>query len=346
MPFVLVVEDDPGISELVRERLEDLGCVCETASSGKEALAAMLARRPDLVVLDYSLPDMRADELIRMEEGMPPFIITTGRGDESTAVRLMRAGARDYIIKDAEFLDELSVVTSRVLRGIDTERHLASARADLEARLSEKDALLREIHHRVKNNLQIISSLVQLQTPAGAEERIREIFADIQGRIAAMSLIHETLYESENLARVDFLEYLDSLARNLEAVFVPAGRRLRIACGGDPIELPIDRAVPLGLIANELLTNALKHAFPPSWIGEPRISAITTMSPGGMTSFAVEDNGTGFPESGDVEESDEHCKEGLGLQLVHILSTQLDATVSCGEPDSGSGTRWRIEFVP
>jgi two-component sensor histidine kinase/CheY-like chemotaxis protein len=342
--FILVVEDDPGVAELVAERIEGIGWACETVRTGAEARETMYLRRPELVVLDYSLPDMRADELIGIA-GMPPFMITTGRGDEATAVRLMRAGARDYIIKDASFLDALPAIVARVLRELAMERSLAEARAAMEASLREKDALLREIHHRVKNNLQVILSLVRLQIPPDADGTLREMLADIQGRISAMSLIHEILYESEDLARVDFLEYLGALARNLETALGPKDRALRIEGRGEPIELPIDKAVPLGLLANELLTNAIKHAFPPDRRGEPRISTLAGLSPGGSPFIEIEDNGIGLSMSDAVPAN------GLGLQLVRILADQLGASLSrlpasreYLTPKCGAGTRWRIEL--
>jgi two-component sensor histidine kinase len=336
---VLVVEDDEGIAELVMERLGDIGCSCEIARTGREAIAAIAARRPQLVVLDYSLPDMRADEIISME-GMPPFMIATGRGDEATAVRLMRKGARDYVIKDSAFLDELPLVVERVLGAIDMERRLAALRLDLEARLREKDAMLREIHHRVKNNLQIVSSLVRLQVPQEADERLSGLFTDIQGRISAMSLIHETLYESEDLSRVDFLSYLDALARNMELALAPASGRIGIDCSGESIELPIDSALPLGLIANELLTNAIKHAFPAPWDGEARISASTGTSVEGNPFLAIEDNGVGFA----FPAAEEGSGTGLGLTLVDILTRQLGARITRACPSRGEGTLWRVEL--
>jgi two-component sensor histidine kinase len=333
---ILIAEDDPGVAELVREGLEEIGCACEAVATGKAALAALRERRYDLLVLDYSLPDMRADQLL-LEPSLPPFVITTGRGDEATAVRLMRAGARDYVIKDSSFLAELPLAVARVLRELETESRLAEARASLEARLRENDAMLREIHHRVKNNLQIVSSLVRLQTPLDADDRVLGILVDIQGRISAMSLIHETLYESENLAQVDFLAYLGALARSLESAIGPADRSLRLNCCGDPIELPIDRAVPLGLIANELLTNAIKHAFPPSWGGEASVSAVTGRAEAGPAYLEVEDNGVGLTEAAGAS-------GGLGLKLVRILSEQLGGRLSVGAPSGGGGTRWRIEL--
>jgi two-component sensor histidine kinase len=324
-----------------------MGFACEAAVTGAEALERISARRPDLVVLDYSLPDMRADDVIRIP-GMPPFMIATGRGDEETAVRLMRAGARDYVIKDSSFLDELPVVIARVLRELDTERSLAEARASLEARLREKEAMLREIHHRVKNNLQIIQSLLRLQEPMDPEERLRAILLDMQGRISAMALIHESLYESEDLARVDFLRYLEALARGLASALLPADHEMDLSVSGESFELPIDQALPLGLIANELVTNALKHAFPSSWEGRARVLATTGRSPDGRPFIEISDNGVGLVcESAGLRGAGEgpgREREGLGFQLVEILAQQLGAEILRGPGASSRGTLWRVSL--
>jgi len=337
---ILIVEDDLGVGELVRERLEGMGCECETVVTGREALAAVRERRFDLLVLDFSLPDMDADELIAMD-GIPPFVITTGRGDEPTVVRFMRAGARDYVIKDSSFLAELPLVVTRVLRELATERSLADARVSLESRLREKDSMLREIHHRVKNNLQIVSSLIRLQTPADADDRILGIMADIQSRISAMALIHETLCESENLSQVDFLDYLVALSGSLESVFVPTVRPLHIHCQGTPVELSMEMALPLGFIANELLSNSLKHAFPKSWTGEARITARTGLSETGAPFLQVEDNGVGIAKLPGLDT--EHTETSLGLKLVRVLGEQIDAQVTHMPQPGGGGTVWHIE---
>ena len=338
---VLIVEDDPGVAELERERLEAIGCSCGSASTGLAAREAIASEAPDLIVLDYSLPDMKADELIDSAD-IPPFMIATGRGDEATAVRFMRAGARDYVIKDSSFLDELPLVVDRVLREIETERDLAAARADLEEKLRENEALLREIHHRVKNNLQVVSSLIRLQAPRVAEGPTLDLLVDVQGRISAMALIHEILYGSENLARVDFLGYLEALASNLASTYAGATCMPRIHCSGERVGLPIDQAVPLGLIANELMTNALKHAFPPGWKAEEELSisvALEAAGEGGVV-LEVSDNGIGMPEP--RREGSAGEGKSLGLKLVDVLGKQLGAEASVGPRPDGRGVRWRV----
>jgi len=368
---VLIVEDDGGIAELVREALEDIGCSCEMARTGKDALSHISSRRPDLIVLDYSLPDMQADELVACA-AMPPFIITTGRGDETTAVRLMRAGARDYLIKSHSFLAELPAVVDRVFREIGTEKGLAEALVVVETRLREKEALLaekdvliKEIHHRVKNNLQIISSLLRLQTPREPDEKITGIFLDLQSRIDAMALIHETLYESPDLAKIDFLSYLERLIGNLASVFGTEARSIHIECSGARTGISIDRAVPLGLIASELLTNALKHAFPIGWRGEALLAAKMEKADDGALVLEISDNGIGLGEGRDntvkreEEDSvsfdnidDNGClniaiweRSSLGLKLVHILVDQLDAKITVSSVDGEKGTLWRVALA-
>lgn len=343
---VLIVEDDPGVAELERERLEAIGCDCESAATGKAARAAISARRPDLIVLDYSLPDMRADELLA-SDGLPPFMIATGKGDEVTAVRLMRAGARDYVIKDSSFLEELPLVVERVLREIANERNLAEARASLEERLRENEALLREIHHRVKNNLQVVSSLIRLQAPRVAGDGTLGLLIDVQSRISAMALIHEILYGSGNLAEVDFLGYVEALSSSLSETYGGTERAARIACSGIRAGLPIDRAVPLGLIANELITNALKHAFPASWAGEPRIEVRVLAPEKGRIVLEVADNGVGMPGTpfGEAKgAAPAAVGNSLGLKLVEILGRQLGATVSARAPEGEGGIVWRIDL--
>lgn len=340
---VLIVEDDPGVAELERESLEAIGCSCVSASTGMAAREAIAGSPPDLIVLDYSLPDMKADELIDSAD-IPPFMIATGRGDEATAVRFMRAGARDYVIKDSSFLDELPLIVDRVLREIETERSLAAARADLEDRLRENEALLREIHHRVKNNLQVVSSLIRLQAPRVADGPMMSLLVDVQSRISAMALIHEILYGSENLARVDFLGYLEALASNLASTYAGANSLPRIQCSGDRIGLPIDQAVPLGLVANELMTNALKHAFPPGVEGELSISVDVRSGVGGAIVLEISDNGIGMPQT--LHETGEREGTSLGLKLVDVLGKQLGAQVSHGPCPDGRGLRWRVALGP
>jgi YesN/AraC family two-component response regulator len=171
------------------------------------------------------------------------FIMMTGQGDERLAVEIMKHGAADYLIKDTELLDRLPGVISKLCQNLETRRRLQAAEAALQQRLVEKEALLREIHHRVKNNLTVISSLLSLQSdtidsPAAAARA----FEKTRDRVLAMALVHEKLYESADCAGIRLQDYLDDLTIQLLATHQPAGQirpaehqhQLRHPAGSDP----------------------------------------------------------------------------------------------------------------
>lgn len=216
---------------------------------------------------------------------------------------------------------------------------LAAANLDLEqsrqrisTSLEEKEALLREIHHRVKNNMQVISSILKLQAGYIYDPAAQEVFKDCQGRIRTMALIHEKLYRSEGLARVDFKEYLESLARLQLRSQSTGGADLRFDYRLEEVILDIDVAIPLGLIANELLTNCLKHAFVGRRSGVVEIT-LTRSDAEGLF-LKIKDNGVGWPQGFRVEDS-----PSLGMKLIKILTDQLGAR---SEWRQGEGTDFTI----
>jgi PAS domain S-box-containing protein len=200
--------------------------------------------------------------------------------------------------------------------------------------LHEKEALLREIHHRVKNNMQVISSILQLQTNYIKDPVLLDVFKDCQGRIRTMGLIHEKLYRSEGLAQVDFKEYLESLVGLLLRSQTPKGVVVRNELRIQPVDLDVDTAIPLGLIANELVCNCLKHAFTGRPAGQMQISLIKTES--GRLELVVVDDGKGLPSGFDPDKT-----SSLGLRLVKILSRQINGTM---EFKSDNGTRFAVTF--
>jgi len=164
----------------------------------------------------------------------------------------------------------------------------------IQASLREKEALLREIHHRVKNNLQITSSLLRLQAGAIENPEARQLFAETQHRIRSMALVHEKLYQSTNLSSIDFGDYIRTLGELLFKSFAADPSRIHLTVSGDEVLLSIDTAVPCGLIVNELLLNALKHAFPEGERGE----IVVSLADGGdgWCRMSVRDDGVGLPD--------------------------------------------------
>jgi len=193
--------------------------------------------------------------------------------------------------------------------------------------LHEKEVLLKEVHHRVKNNLQIISSIFNLQKQyVDDHPRALELLRDSQDRIRSMSFIHESLYQTKNFSHVDLATYIDGLTRNLMMSYSLSGK---VALEKDlqPVELVLDQAIPCGLILNELISNSLKHAFPDGAAGTIRIGLKTV---GEQVEITIADDGPGLPSGFDLERD-----SNLGLQLVETLMGQLDGTIERRTPPPG-----------
>jgi len=201
--------------------------------------------------------------------------------------------------------------------------------------LKEKENLLAEIHHRVKNNLQVISSLLSLQSVYIKDEKALSLVRNCEDRIRSMALVHEKLYLSEDLSRIDFSHYIKSIATRLFQTHGVDSRVVTFSPGVNDLLLTIETAIPLGLILNELISNALRHAFPGG--REGRITVELDSDDGhGEYTLTVADDGIGFPAGVDSQNA-----ETLGLLLVNLLTDQLGGTV---ELDRNGGTSFRVAF--
>jgi PAS domain S-box-containing protein len=206
----------------------------------------------------------------------------------------------------------------------------------IRASLREKEALLKEIHHRVKNNLQVVSSLLGLQSRTVADPDMRKMFQESQNRIHSMALLHESLYQSENLSQIDFPAYIRQLADHLFRSYgITAERRIRLRTELDRLSLTLDAAMPCALIVNELVSNSLKYAFPDGREGEIRIGLHE--EPNSMARLVVADNGIGL--GGEVDWT---TTRSLGLRLVRSLAQQLGAKL---EVKSHPGTEVQLVFA-
>ncbi len=226
-------------------------------------------------------------------------------------------------------------VCGLVVNNVRTTQGLRESEKQIAASLREKEVLLREVHHRVKNNMQIISSLLSLQADYVKNDTDLSVFRESRDRINAMASIHEKLYRSENIGDIRFGEYVKTFVYGLFSSYGIDPARTKLVVEMDDITLGIELAIPCGLIVNELVSNALKYAFPDGREGEIRISLQTT-SDNGME-LTVTDNGIGLPETLDFKET-----ESLGLHLVTILvEGQLDGEI---ELDRRCGASFHIRF--
>lgn len=206
------------------------------------------------------------------------------------------------------------------------------------ASLREKEILLKEIHHRVKNNFQVIISLLNLHSKNIKNEELLRHFNDSRNRIRAMALIHEKLYQSGDFAHIDFAAYMETLTSELCSLYSSPSSPVACRLNVERINIPIDLAIPCSLIVNEILSNSLKYAFPPPWEGSAEILLKMRVREDGSVELEISDNGIGIPEGVEVGAAD---ADTLGLSLIGLLVRQIKATL---ELDRSGGTRYTIVF--
>jgi two-component sensor histidine kinase/ligand-binding sensor domain-containing protein len=230
-----------------------------------------------------------------------------------------------YNIRVRRIRARTRVLEEEIRRRLAVEKQLTDS-------LEEKTVMLKEIHHRVKNNMQVISSLMSLQLGASTEPMIQEALQESQARIRSMALVHETLYGSENFAAIGFREYLNRLIRQVSLANHRPG--ISISVEGEEVFLSLDQAIPAGLLMNELVTNSLKHAFPRGTEGKVEVGVRKIND--ATVELSVVDTGTGLPEEFELSKA-----STLGLRLVRSLTDQLDGTLSV---DGNQGTKVTVQF--
>lgn len=255
-----------------------------------------------------------------------------GQGQPFGVISAQTVKNRKFSPADLNFLQAVANVLATAIERLNTEEQLRAS-------LREKEVLLREIHHRVKNNLQAISNLLYLQSNYVQDPQVLQMFRETQDRVKSIALIHERLYETRDLAQIDFAEYIRSLAEHLIYSYHIESGAVQLEVDIDDVRMDVDTAIPLGVIINELVANCLKHAFgeKPAAGQAPLIRIEMRASGNRPQVLTVRDNGAGFPEGLDISQT-----SSLGLQLVHMLSTHIAATT---EIENNHGTTVRIRFT-
>lgn len=214
--------------------------------------------------------------------------------------------------------------------------HMITYQNKLEASLKEKEILIKEIHHRVKNNLAIVSGLFTLQAMTLEDEKTIEVFNESQSRIQSIATIHERLYQNELFTRIEINDYLKQLTQDIKNTYARIGADITMIVEGEPVNLNVNQAVPFGILANEMLINAYKYAFPDNQQG--KIWLRTERNEDGLLTFTVKDNGVGLPDN-----FEELSASSLGMSLIKNLSDQLNATLTI---ESNEGASFTIQFLP
>ncbi len=334
---ILLIEDEEEHQGIVERAFERSGGFHLTiASTIAEGAKAMDSAPFDLVISDWRLPDGDAFDLLT-EHRRFPLLIMTSHGNEKVAVEAMRAGALDYVVKSESSLCDMPRLAEGAIRLWENVMARLLAQGQLQRSLDEKTVLLKEVHHRVKNNLQVVCSLLSMQIDTMADGSVAMApLKEAHSRVVAMSLVHEYIYRSDTLADLDFSAYVTGLSERLFDVYCIDPSRIGLALEVEAINLTITDAIPCGLILNELVSNALKYAFPGDRTGVIRVSFARIGNED--VELTVADNGVGLPAGFSIEES-----PSLGLQVVRTLTRQLGAMLSVGsEPGATFRLRWKL----
>ena len=322
---VLYIDDDPGIRRLAERALARRGYDVVLADGGAQGLTCAATDRFGLIAVDHYMPDM--DGLatlaaLRARGDATPVVYVTGSEEGRIAIAALKAGAADYVVKSVgeDFFDLLAASFEAVLARAALERDKAAAQAALEASNARLAALLDEVNHRVANSLQLVSAMVRLQAGALVDDTARAALEDTQRRIEAIAQVHRRLYTASDTEQVDMPGYLrtliDELGETLSSDAAPRYLRLTAA----PLRLPPDRAVSLGVIVTELVTNACKYAYPTGG-GEVRVALRAAEGAAGGAAFElmVEDDGPGLPVNAAPRGT------GLGQKLIRAMAQSLQA---------------------
>jgi two-component sensor histidine kinase len=341
---ILVIDDDRGDYLIIEDLLTSLGnrrgilpsYEMRWAQNFQEGMQAILGSDYDVCLLDYRLGPDDGLDLLRdaKKHGCDrPIILLTGFGNYELDVEAMSNGAVDFLVKDEL---QAPALERSIRYALDHWR----AKQRLEESLREKEILLKEIHHRVKNNLQIICSLLKLQAQRRTNESPARILTECCDRVYSIALVHEKLYSSGNLEAIDITEYTRNLLENVASSYFVDHRRIKMKVEGESLNLPITTAIPCGLVLHELFANTFKHAFPENRTGN--LTVRIKRCDEHTCCFEVSDDGVGVIEAPPVAATPESFvkEEGksLGMQLIRTLVDQLRGKLNIRPNEPGTLT--------
>jgi two-component sensor histidine kinase len=343
---VLYIDDDPGISRLVRLRLERGGASVSLARNGATGVALAGSTPFDVIALDHYMPGRDGLEVLADLQALPeapPVVFVTAAEEPRIAVAALKEGAADFVVKDVSgaFLELLeptlrqAVAAAQMRRAKEAaEREVRESRDRLERLAAQQAILLREVNHRVANSLQLISSLIALQGRRVADPDARDMLRRAAERVDAVALVHRRLYTSNDVEFVEMDQYLAGLIEEFRRALEHDGEDHRIELQAENVSIETDKAVSIGLIVNELVTNALKYAYPSGPRGPVRISLAR--APKQLVTLVVEDDGVGYPPGAMPAKG-----SGVGAMIVAAMAETLHATIALDR--NWNGTRFVLE---
>ena len=321
---VLYVDDDPGLARLVQKVLHRRGFVVEHSPNAAAAFERLKEGGIDAIGLDHHMPGgtgLDFLEKLAALESPPPVVYVTGSGDLRVAVAALKAGAADYVPKDTgeEFYELLHSALEGAVTNAKLARETAAAEQDIREARDRAEMLLREVNHRVGTSLALVAALVRLQAAAVTDPGARAALMETQARISAIASIHRRLYTSNDVRTVDAGAYITNLIQELQTAMQDVGQPHPIRVDVAPIQVPTDKAVSVGVVVTELITNAYKYAYPDGAPGEIRV--VLRQLGDNEVCLSVEDDGIGWSGEGRPSGT------GVGSKIVKAMATNLKSEV-------------------
>lgn len=328
---VLYIDDDAGIGRLVQKTLQASGFDVEVAHSGDIGLELLRTKSFDIIALDHHMPGKTGLQVIKEIRALPnppPVIYVTGSEDSRVAVAALKAGAIDYVWKDVQgHFREL--LTQSVVASLEQERmrrDMEAAEAEVRLARDRAELMLKEVNHRVANSLAIVAGLLALQKHSTGDVGTQDMLDQMSARIIAIAGVHRRLYTSHDVTTVDLKEYLTSLIEDLKKAMGDAGQDHPVHLSCVPLSIATDKAVSVGIVVTELVTNAYKYAYPDQADGEIRVNLVVE---GGRAILTVADDGVGVsnaPTTG----------TRLGTRVMTSMTTSLGGTLEFAPTTRGT----------
>lgn len=336
---ILQIDDDAALARLVEKALTRQGYNYEHARDARAGLERIALGGIDVVVLDHFLEDavgLGVLETLGGTADAPPVVYVTGSLEPMVAVEALKAGAADYVLKTVgeEFVVLLVSAIEQAIEKTRLRRQKEFAEQQVRAARDRAEILLAEVNHRVANSLALVAALVRMQASAVSDLHARDALTETQARISAIAGLHRRLYTSDDVSAVSLNSYLESLVGELDTTMRAAGSPATVRTELEPVTISTDKAVSIGVIVTELLTNAYKYAYPDDALGEIRV-LLRRRQDGGVT-LVVEDDGIGWNGVGEAKGT------GLGTRMISAMTQQLGTSVAYG--DGQGGTRTIIEL--
>jgi len=334
---LLYIDDDPGLARLVQKELGRRGYEVTCAYTADDGLSALRENNYDIVALDHFLPGMEGLEILPEIAAMPaapPVIYVTGASEGRIAVAALKSGAVDYVIKDIseDFTALLRAAIDGAVVRDRLRREKEAAEAEVRAARDRAETMLKEVNHRVSNSLQLVSSFIALQSRSLSDPAARAALKETQSRIEAVAQVHRRLYTSAEFDLVDLREYLDSLTQELRQSLAADEVPPDVELHAEHVRVSPDKAVSLGVIVTELVTNAVKYAYPAGQRGAIRVRLSAVGAEGRLL---VEDDGIGLGDGSPQG-------TGLGRTIIGAMAASLHGAMSY-DTDRG-GLRARLVF--